>query len=90
MGCLSVGNSSMVRLDWSAFYTLIFYYPVTPQEYEPPGFKPSTCTDFQYEEEPVTINVGDVASDFFQNDRDDVTTILPLWIPLCARMGRNK
>lgn len=41
---------------------LIFYYPVTPQEYEPPGFKPSTCTDFQYEEEPVTINVGDVAT----------------------------
>lgn len=41
---------------------LIFYYPVTPQEYEPPGFKPSTCTDFHYEEEPVTINVGDVAT----------------------------
>lgn len=35
---------------------------MTPQEYEPPGFKPSTCTDFQYEEEPVTINVGDVAT----------------------------
>lgn len=41
---------------------MFFHYPVTPQEYEPPGFKPSTCTDFQYEEEPVTINVGDVAT----------------------------
>lgn len=41
---------------------LLYYDDVTPQEYEPPGFKPSTCTDFQYEEEPVTINVGDVAT----------------------------
>ncbi|XP_078334511.1 uncharacterized protein LOC111129293 isoform X2 [Crassostrea virginica] len=43
---------------------LLYYDDVTPSEYEPPGFKPSTCTDFQYEEEPVTINVGDVATPF--------------------------
>lgn len=43
---------------------LLYYDDVTPQEYEPPGFKPSTCTDFHYEEEPVTINVGDVATPF--------------------------
>ncbi|XP_061174879.1 HORMA domain-containing protein 1-like [Saccostrea echinata] len=43
---------------------LLYYDEVTPPEYEPPGFKPSTCTDFKYEEEPVTINVGDVATPF--------------------------
>ncbi|XP_048728230.2 HORMA domain-containing protein 1-like [Ostrea edulis] len=43
---------------------LLYYDDVTPAEYEPPGFKPSTLTDFKYEEEPVTINVGDVATPF--------------------------
>ncbi|XP_062569399.1 HORMA domain-containing protein 1-like [Saccostrea cucullata] len=43
---------------------LLYYDDVTPPEYEPPGFKPSTCTDFKYEEEPVTINVGDVATPY--------------------------
>lgn len=51
-----------IRGESALNFYLIFYDPVTPQEYEPPGFKPSTCTDFQYEEEPVTINVGDVAT----------------------------
>lgn len=40
----------------------MYDFAVTPAEYEPPGFKPSTLTDFKYEEEPVTINVGDVAT----------------------------
>lgn len=35
---------------------------VTPSDYEPPGFKAAQSDNFQFEEEPMNIKVGDVAT----------------------------
>ncbi|KAL4222153.1 HORMA domain-containing protein 1 [Mactra antiquata] len=41
---------------------LFYYDEVTPVDYEPPGFKASDNDNFVFEEEPVTIKVGDVST----------------------------
>ena len=41
--------------------TLVFI-PVTPTDYEPPGFMSAENDNFAFEDEPMTINVGDVAT----------------------------
>ncbi|KAK7481867.1 hypothetical protein BaRGS_00026893 [Batillaria attramentaria] len=43
---------------------LLYYDEVTPVDYEPPGFKPSTHDSFHFEEEPVNIKLGDVSTPF--------------------------
>ena len=35
---------------------------VTPVDYEPPGFMSADHDNFAFEDEPMTINVGDVAT----------------------------
>ena len=35
---------------------------VTPADYEPPGFAPCTSDNFQFEDEPMNIDVGSVAT----------------------------
>jgi len=37
---------------------------VTPEDYEPPGFQATTSDDFLFEDNPVTIRVGDVNTPF--------------------------
>ncbi|KAL8614655.1 hypothetical protein ACOMHN_037708 [Nucella lapillus] len=37
---------------------------LTPAHYEPPGFKSSNYDSFQFEDEPVNIKLGDVATPF--------------------------
>ena len=37
--------------------------PVTPEDYEPPGFKPTPADEeIEFKDEPVTIKVGDVST----------------------------
>ncbi|XP_074660592.1 uncharacterized protein LOC141913053, partial [Tubulanus polymorphus] len=43
---------------------LLYYDEVTPEDYEPPGFKAAECDTFTFEDEPVNINIGDVATPF--------------------------
>ncbi|KAL5006817.1 hypothetical protein ScPMuIL_015623 [Solemya velum] len=43
---------------------LLYYDDVTPPDYEPPGFKASEKENFQFEEEPMNIKVGDVSTPF--------------------------
>ena len=35
---------------------------VTPNEYEPPGFMAAENDNFAFGDEPMTLNVGDVAT----------------------------
>ena len=35
-------------------------FTVTPEDYEPPGFKAAETDNFQFDDEPMTIKVGDV------------------------------
>ena len=41
-------------------YLMVFV--VTPGDYEPPGFKAATSDNFTFENEPMNIKVGDVAT----------------------------
>ncbi|KAL5502281.1 hypothetical protein EMCRGX_G009027 [Ephydatia muelleri] len=41
---------------------LLYYDDVTPQDYEPPGFQPTTSDDFTFKEEAMNIRVGDVST----------------------------
>ncbi|XP_076450095.1 uncharacterized protein LOC143286420 [Babylonia areolata] len=43
---------------------ILYYDEVTPADYEPPGFKSSNFDSFQFEDEPVNIKLGDVATPF--------------------------
>lgn len=43
---------------------LLYYDEVTPPDYEPPGFQAAAKDHFNYEEEPMNIKVGDVATPF--------------------------
>lgn len=43
---------------------LLYYDDCTPTDYEPPGFKPAQSDSFVFEEEPMNIKVGDVATQF--------------------------
>ncbi|XP_014673707.1 PREDICTED: HORMA domain-containing protein 1-like isoform X2 [Priapulus caudatus] len=43
---------------------LLYYDEVTPPAYEPPGFRPSDTDSYMYEDEPVNIKAGDVATKF--------------------------
>ena len=38
--------------------------PVTPEDYEPPGFQPTSCDDFEFESSAVNVKVGDVTTPF--------------------------
>ena len=35
---------------------------MTPEDYEPPGFKAASSDNFHFEEEPMNIKVGDVTT----------------------------
>lgn len=35
---------------------------VTPSDYEPPGFRPAEEDCFKFEDEPMHVKVGDVAT----------------------------
>ena len=37
---------------------------VTPEDYEPPGFQPTTSESFEFEESAVNIRIGEVATPF--------------------------
>ncbi|XP_064602298.1 uncharacterized protein LOC135468143 [Liolophura sinensis] len=43
---------------------LLYFDEVTPEDYEPPGFRPSDSDTFVFEEQPMNIKVGDVATPF--------------------------
>lgn len=38
--------------------------PVTPDDYEPPGFQPTSCQDFEFDSSAVNVRVGDVSTPF--------------------------
>jgi hypothetical protein len=40
----------------------LLYWTVTPADYEPPGFKKADSDNFVFEDEPMTIKVGDVST----------------------------
>ena len=37
---------------------------VTPEDYEPPGFQPTTSQDFEFDSSAVNVKVGDVNTPF--------------------------
>ncbi len=39
-------------------------YLVTPEDYEPPGFQPTSSENFEFEESAVNIRIGEVATPF--------------------------
>ncbi|XP_060076150.1 uncharacterized protein LOC132555803 [Ylistrum balloti] len=43
---------------------LLYYDECTPEDYEPPGFKPAQTDSFVFDEEPMNIKVGDVSTQF--------------------------
>lgn len=43
---------------------LLYYDDVTPEDYEPPGFKAADGDSFVFENEPMTIKVGDVSTNY--------------------------
>lgn len=43
-------------------YVICLILKVTPEDYEPPGFKAADCDNFVFEDEPMTIKVGDVST----------------------------
>ncbi|XP_060584894.1 HORMA domain-containing protein 1-like isoform X2 [Ruditapes philippinarum] len=43
---------------------LLYYDDVTPEDYEPPGFKAADSDNFVFDEEPMTIKVGDVNTNY--------------------------
>lgn len=43
---------------------LLYYDDVTPHDYEPPGFQPTTSDDFAFKEDAMNIRVGDVSTPF--------------------------
>ncbi|XP_076135746.1 HORMA domain-containing protein 1 [Alosa pseudoharengus] len=53
--------------------TLSYYDDVTPQEYQPPGFKEGTSDSITFEKEGVKLTMGEVATPF-HTLKVDVTT----------------
>ncbi|XP_066933972.1 HORMA domain-containing protein 1-like [Clytia hemisphaerica] len=43
---------------------LVYYDEITPEDYNPPGFKECATDEFAFKEEPMNIKVGDVATPF--------------------------
>lgn len=43
---------------------LVYYDEITPEDYDPPGFKQSGSDEFVFKEEPMNVKVGDVATNF--------------------------
>lgn len=43
---------------------LLYYDDVTPVDYEPPGFQASDSDAFSYEDDPINLRVGEVATQF--------------------------
>lgn len=43
---------------------LLYYDEVTPEDYEPPGFKPADSPFFYFKSDPINIKVGDVSTPF--------------------------
>ena len=43
-------------------WNVCIFSTVTPNDYEPPGFKAAQSDIFQFEEEPMNIKVGDVVT----------------------------
>ncbi|XP_035207798.1 HORMA domain-containing protein 2-like isoform X2 [Stegodyphus dumicola] len=43
---------------------LLYYDDITPPDYEPEGFEPSSTTKFQFPEKAVNILLGQIATDF--------------------------
>lgn len=42
----------------------IIFFPVTPPDYQPPGFKEGDCEGMAFEGEPMHLNVGEVPTPF--------------------------
>ena len=59
-------SQTLLPLQDDVFMTmkLIYYDEVTPEDYDPPGFKKSEGDDFSFKEDPVNIKVGDVTTNF--------------------------
>lgn len=52
---------------------VVFLLPVTPQEYQPPGFKEGTSDGITFEKEGVRLTMGEVVTPF-HTLKVDVTT----------------
>ena len=39
---------------------VFFLFAVTPEDYQPPGFRESSTENFAFDEEPTNIRIGDV------------------------------
>nr|XP_002731279.1 PREDICTED: HORMA domain-containing protein 1-like [Saccoglossus kowalevskii] len=65
-------TQTLASLPDDVFMTmkLLYYDDVTPEDYEPQGFKPSDSDKFKYEFEPMNIKVGDVETN------DDATEVV--------------
>ncbi|XP_037128921.1 HORMA domain-containing protein 1 [Syngnathus acus] len=53
--------------------TLTYYDDVTPQDYQPPGFKDADDNMLVFEREPVSLTMGEVATPFHSLKLDMVT-----------------
>ncbi|KAJ3119218.1 HORMA domain-containing protein 1, partial [Nowakowskiella sp. JEL0407] len=56
--------STLGTLPADVYITMKLYYydDVTPQNYEPPGFAPTTTPEFYFPSKPVHLDIGDVKS----------------------------
>lgn len=48
----------------SQFFSLFVSLPVTPQDYQPPGFKEADGDTMEFEREPVKLTMGEVVTPF--------------------------
>lgn len=53
-----------VCLTYCSSVCLSVSVPVTPQDYQPPGFKESDGDTLEFEKEPVKLTMGEVVTPF--------------------------
>ena len=56
---------------------------MTPEDYNPPGFQPTSGDDFMFEGNPVSIRVGDVNTPFhsYVPTKIFMHNYLSIWLP---------
>lgn len=63
----------MYKLSHGLFVYVFDSFPVTPQDYQPPGFKEAEGDTMEFEREPVKLTMGEVATPFHTLKMDMAT-----------------
>ena len=63
-------------------WKLLSFVAVTPSDYEPPGFKAADSDTFIFEDEPMTIKVGDVNTVSDKTNVLSISTLILLYLNL--------